>query len=136
MQVGHGPIQTLCTARAQRAKRPLTVISYCVLMVTVFPCGPWMVTAISQQLKYLHRARTVPGTPSQNVIATTPSGGHGSESRRNNTFVGSDKGVVPAKEAACRSTKHSTHARPGMHMQQCSAVPLWHMWHMARSNGC
>ena len=26
--------------------------------------------------------------------------------------------------AACRSTKRSTHARPGMHMQQCSAVPL------------
>ena len=24
--------------------------------------------------------------------------------------------------AACRSTKCSTHARPGMHMQQCSAV--------------
>ena len=29
-----------------------------------FPYGPWMVTVISQQLKYLHRARTVPGTPS------------------------------------------------------------------------
>ena len=27
-----------------------------------------------------------------------------------------------AKEAASRSTKRSTHARPGMHMQQCSAV--------------
>ena len=26
------------------------------------------------------------------------------------------------KKAACRSTKRSTHARPGMHMQQCSAV--------------
>ena len=26
------------------------------------------------------------------------------------------------KGAACMSTKHSTHARPGLHMQQCSAV--------------
>ena len=30
----------------------------------------------------------------------------------------------PPRGAASRSTKRSTHARPGMHMQQCSAVPL------------
>ena len=33
--------------------------------------------------------------------------------------------------AACRSTKRSTHARPGMHVQQCSAVPA--QFHCATS---
>ena len=33
-----------------------------------FPYGPWMVIVISQQLKYLHRARTVPGTPSKSSL--------------------------------------------------------------------
>jgi hypothetical protein len=32
--------------------------------------------------------------------------------------------VVENSGAACRSTKCSTHACPGMHMQQCLAVPL------------
>jgi hypothetical protein len=31
--------------------------------------------------------------------------------------------------AASRSTKRSTHARPGMHMQRCSAVPLIRWFH-------
>ena len=40
--------------------------------------------------------------------------------------------------AASRSTKRSTHARPGMHMQQCSAVPLirWFRKHLSVCTGC
>ena len=40
--------------------------------------------------------------------------------------------------AASRSTKRSTHARPGMHMQQCSAVPLirWVHEHVSVCTGC
>ena len=40
--------------------------------------------------------------------------------------------------AASRSTKSSTHARPGMHMQQCSAVPLirWFHEHFSVCTGC
>ena len=40
--------------------------------------------------------------------------------------------------AASRSTKRSTHARPGMHMQQCSAVPLirWFHKHLSVCTGC
>ena len=40
--------------------------------------------------------------------------------------------------AASRSTKRSTHARPGMHMQQCSAVPLirWFHEHFSVCTGC
>ena len=36
----------------------------------------------------------------------------------------------PPPLAASRSTKRSTHARPGMHMQQCSAVPKLPVWIM------
>ena len=42
-------------------------------------------------------------------------------------------------EAACRSTKRSTHARPGVHMQQCSAVLKHHRhrggWGVQRGGG-
>ena len=42
------------------------------------------------------------------------------------------------RQAASRSTKRSTHARPGMHMQQCSAVPLirWFHVHLSVCTGC
>ena len=45
---------------------------------------------------------------------------------------------VPPQWAASRSTKRSTHARPGMHMQQCSAVPLirWFHKHLSVCTGC
>ena len=43
-----------------------------------------------------------------------------------------------ATGAASRSTKRSTHARPGMHLQQCSAVPLirWFHKHLSVCTGC
>ena len=48
------------------------------------------------------------------------------------------QGVGVCKGAASRLTKRSTHARPGMHMQQCSAVPLirWFHKHLSVCTGC
>ena len=45
---------------------------------------------------------------------------------------------VAGRGAASRSTKRSTHARPGMHVQQCSAVPLirWFRKHLSVCTGC
>ena len=44
----------------------------------------------------------------------------------------------PGGGGASRSTKRSTHARPGKHMQQCSAVPLirWFHKHLSVCTGC
>ena len=46
--------------------------------------------------------------------------------------------VMCPRGGASRSTKRSTHARPGMHMQQCSAVPLirWFHKHLSVCTGC
>ena len=38
--------------------------------------------------------------------------------------------------AACRSTRRSTHARPGMHMQQCSAFLDAHFSNILRTSVC
>ena len=69
-----------------------------------------------------------PPLANSRVSAQRSPGGGGGDGRQ----------VTVSPGAASRSTKRSTHARPGMHMQQCSAVPLirWFREHFSICTGC